>query len=155
MSKKRLRQSNKNKILLSAIMVGLSEGFGQVTLDAVSRRASVSKGGLLYHFPNKFRLVEALIDEFVLSPAADFFDEQAIDARSVALLIAASESPDFIESTASALGIKIGETAIKSSGLPWDLLAACLWRHSTGDTAQSQRDRTTDKAEENSNHVSE
>ncbi|MDQ1053011.1 AcrR family transcriptional regulator [Arthrobacter sp. SORGH_AS 212] len=33
------------------------------TLDAVARKAGVSKGGLLYHFPNKEALIQALLDQ--------------------------------------------------------------------------------------------
>ncbi|WP_284985916.1 TetR/AcrR family transcriptional regulator [Arthrobacter sp. fls2-241-R2A-172] len=32
------------------------------TLDAVAKRAGVSKGGLLYHFPNKESLISALLE---------------------------------------------------------------------------------------------
>jgi AcrR family transcriptional regulator len=32
------------------------------TLDAVARKAGVSKGGLLYHFPNKEALIAVLLD---------------------------------------------------------------------------------------------
>jgi AcrR family transcriptional regulator len=36
-----------------------------VTLDAVAAEAGVSKGGLLYHFPSKDALVEALIEDWL------------------------------------------------------------------------------------------
>ena len=39
------------------------EGF---TLDAVAKKANVSKGGLLYHFPSKNALIEGLIDSLFL-----------------------------------------------------------------------------------------
>ncbi|MCE5304138.1 TetR/AcrR family transcriptional regulator [bacterium] len=39
------------------------EGF---TLDAVAKKANVSKGGLLYHFPSKNALIEGLIDNLFL-----------------------------------------------------------------------------------------
>ena len=32
------------------------------TLDAVAKRAGVSKGGLLYHFPNKEALITATLE---------------------------------------------------------------------------------------------
>jgi AcrR family transcriptional regulator len=38
------------------------EGERHATLEAVARRAGVSKGGLLYHFPSKDRLVDGLCD---------------------------------------------------------------------------------------------
>ncbi|MDP5227773.1 MULTISPECIES: TetR/AcrR family transcriptional regulator [Arthrobacter] len=34
------------------------------TLEAVAAKAGVSKGGLLYHFPNKEALIAALLDRF-------------------------------------------------------------------------------------------
>lgn len=39
------------------------EGF---TLDAVAKKANVSKGGLLYHFPSKNALIEGLINNLFL-----------------------------------------------------------------------------------------
>jgi AcrR family transcriptional regulator len=50
-------------ILLDAAeaLVGL-QGAAHLTLDAVSERAGLSKGGLLYHFPCKEALLEAMID---------------------------------------------------------------------------------------------
>ncbi|WP_307032358.1 TetR/AcrR family transcriptional regulator [Arthrobacter sp. B3I4] len=40
----------------------ISEGERAATLDAVARQAGVSKGGLLYHFPNKEALVSVLLE---------------------------------------------------------------------------------------------
>lgn len=40
----------------------IEEGERAATLDAVAQRAGVSKGGLLYHFPNKEALIAALLD---------------------------------------------------------------------------------------------
>jgi len=37
-------------------------GPGHISLDAVAQRAGVSKGGLLYHFPTKAKLLEALVE---------------------------------------------------------------------------------------------
>lgn len=39
-----------------------NEGLTNLTLDAVADEAGISKGGLLYHFPNKVELVEALFE---------------------------------------------------------------------------------------------
>lgn len=36
-----------------------------MSLDAVAAAAGVSKGGLLYHFPNKAKLLEALVDDYL------------------------------------------------------------------------------------------
>ncbi|MEZ4707999.1 MAG: TetR/AcrR family transcriptional regulator [Caldilineaceae bacterium] len=36
------------------------DGLAQLTLDAVAQEAGLSKGGLLYHFPTKLAMIEAL-----------------------------------------------------------------------------------------------
>ena len=41
------------------------------TLDAVARRAGVSKGGLLYHFPNKEAMISALLERMDVLVALD------------------------------------------------------------------------------------
>jgi AcrR family transcriptional regulator len=41
------------------------------TLDAVAKRAAVSKGGLLYHYPNKEALISALLERMDRLAAAD------------------------------------------------------------------------------------
>lgn len=65
--------TTKYTILQAACQLIQREGVGRLTLEAVAHEAGVSKGGLLYHFPNKEALVEGmvryLLDEF----------EQAID----------------------------------------------------------------------------
>lgn len=40
------------------------EGERAATIDAVAARAGVSKGGVLYHFPSKEALAEALLEKF-------------------------------------------------------------------------------------------
>lgn len=40
-------------------------GAGNISLDAVAARAGVSKGGLLYHFASKSRLMEAMVEDFL------------------------------------------------------------------------------------------
>ena len=41
------------------------DGVARLTLDAVAREADVSKGGLLYHFPNKDALISAMVLRWV------------------------------------------------------------------------------------------
>lgn len=59
------RQDTRHRILQAAQSLALCEGGGNLSLDAVAARAGVSKGGLLYHFPNKSRLLEALVADFL------------------------------------------------------------------------------------------
>jgi AcrR family transcriptional regulator len=68
-------------LLHAATQVILEKGVEALTLDAVARQASVSKGGLLYHFPNKNALVvglgEQLIQEFEAALQAEFDQDDA------------------------------------------------------------------------------
>lgn len=43
----------------------LRQGVNALTLDAVAAEAGVSKGGLLYHFPSKERLLAAMVERIV------------------------------------------------------------------------------------------
>ncbi|MBU6414294.1 MAG: TetR/AcrR family transcriptional regulator [Planctomycetes bacterium] len=53
----------------------LEEGIAALTLEAVANRAGVSKGGLLYHYPSKDKLVEALVRRCVES-----WEEEHVEA---------------------------------------------------------------------------
>lgn len=59
------RESARAKILRAAEELTGENGAGNLSLDAVAARAGISKGGLLYHFPSKARLLEALVESFV------------------------------------------------------------------------------------------
>lgn len=54
-------QDTRDSLLQAANRVILRDGSGKLTLEAVAREANVSKGGLLYHFPNKQSLIVALL----------------------------------------------------------------------------------------------
>ncbi|MGR9050505.1 TetR family transcriptional regulator [Halobacillus faecis] len=55
------RESKRQKILEAAALIVREQGSDALTLDAVAKRAEVSKGGLLYHFSTKEALVEGLV----------------------------------------------------------------------------------------------
>jgi AcrR family transcriptional regulator len=50
------------RLLLAAAGVIKRDGACSLTLESVAAEAGVSKGGLLYHFPTKDALLEALVD---------------------------------------------------------------------------------------------
>lgn len=56
------RPSSRELILDAAEAVAAADGAAHLTLDAVAERAGVSKGGLLYNFPTKEALLEAMLD---------------------------------------------------------------------------------------------
>lgn len=57
-------ENSKELILDAAEAIVLESGARHMTLDAVSARAGVSKGGLLYHFPTKKGLLKAMLERF-------------------------------------------------------------------------------------------
>lgn len=52
-------------LLLQAALRLLIEGESVFTLDAVVKRAGISKGGLMHHFPSKDALVEGVVGEII------------------------------------------------------------------------------------------
>lgn len=59
------RPSSREKILAAASELAEIVGAGNLSLDAVAHRAGVSKGGLLYNFPSKAKLMQALVEEYL------------------------------------------------------------------------------------------
>ena len=57
-----LRGGSREVILDAAEAVVFASGAVHLTLDAVAERAGVSKGGLLYNFPSKEALLQAMVD---------------------------------------------------------------------------------------------
>ncbi|GMW02353.1 MAG: TetR family transcriptional regulator [Candidatus Hydrogenedentota bacterium] len=55
----------RERILDAAEMIVQEAGAARLTLDAVARRAHLSKGGLLYHFASKDALLEGMIERLV------------------------------------------------------------------------------------------
>lgn len=51
----------KDRILGAAMAITHSEGARHLTIDAVTVKSGLSKGGVLYHFPSKTALLEGLI----------------------------------------------------------------------------------------------
>jgi AcrR family transcriptional regulator len=52
----------RDRILDAAEQLVAEQGASNLTLDAVAQAAGVSKGGLLYHYPNKDALLAAMIE---------------------------------------------------------------------------------------------
>lgn len=55
------RSSSKKTILAAAEAIVIESGASHMTLDAVAERSGISKGGLMYNFPSKEALLEAMV----------------------------------------------------------------------------------------------
>ncbi|MGH8794253.1 MAG: TetR/AcrR family transcriptional regulator [Stackebrandtia sp.] len=60
-----MRPSNRTEILQAALRLAQRNGVGAVTLEAVASEAGLSKGGLIYHFPGKEKLLAAVVDHIL------------------------------------------------------------------------------------------
>lgn len=56
------KTETKEQILRAAAEIINVEGVFSLTLEAVAKKAAISKGGLLYHFPNKDALLEGMVN---------------------------------------------------------------------------------------------
>lgn len=79
--KSKPRSDTREVLLRAASQVVIDKGVEALTLDAVAQQAGVSKGGLLYHFPNKDALmggmVEHLIQDFEAVLQTEFDQDDA------------------------------------------------------------------------------
>lgn len=70
---------DRNALLDAAERVITGEAAGRLTIDAVAAEAGVSKGGVLYSFPSKDALIQALVERYVATYDADI--DQAATLR--------------------------------------------------------------------------
>jgi AcrR family transcriptional regulator len=77
MKQEAISAATRISILDAANQVILEKGAQALTLDAVAQKASVSKGGLLYHFPSKKKLIEGMIERLISGVEAGLEQEQA------------------------------------------------------------------------------
>jgi AcrR family transcriptional regulator len=112
--------SPRNRILGAAATVVERSGAAHLTIEAVAAQAKLSKGGVLYHFPNKRSMLEGMVQHLLgrvversdrhRAELADgrnatvrslILAEQELDgedrAMSLAILAAAAEDPELLE----------------------------------------------------------
>lgn len=83
MSQRSRRSTTREAILSSASALVRDEGTANLTLDAVAAHARISKGGLLYHFPSKDKLIEGMI-EHALATFEEDVEQRAASTPGVA-----------------------------------------------------------------------
>ncbi|RMG73199.1 MAG: TetR/AcrR family transcriptional regulator [Chloroflexi bacterium] len=110
-----MSKDTKQQILDAANHLIEQEGVAALTLESVAAAAGVSKGGLLYHFPNKDALIEGMIAHLIqnfderLGQSADFADWLAAYVRltladmsllsqaQFSILAAIANNPDLVQ----------------------------------------------------------
>jgi AcrR family transcriptional regulator len=73
--------TTRERLLAAAAAVVRREGPQRLTLDSVAAEAGTSKGGLLYHFPTKRALVDALVARWLDRFEEDVTREAQRDGR--------------------------------------------------------------------------
>lgn len=76
------RISKKPDLLAMAGTIVVRDGINALTLDRLATEAGISKGGLLYHFPDKERLLAALVEGRVVWIDVAIAGQIAADERS-------------------------------------------------------------------------
>lgn len=69
------RKPTRERILDAAMTIFSAKGFHDTKLDEIVSQASISKGSIYFHFPNKEKLFIALVDQF-----ADLIERRAKEA---------------------------------------------------------------------------
>ena len=65
-------ENTQKAILNAANRIVIEQGVERLTLEGVAAEAGVSKGGLLYHFPNKEALIKSMIAHYLERFSEDF-----------------------------------------------------------------------------------
>ncbi|MGI5998195.1 MAG: TetR/AcrR family transcriptional regulator [Lutispora sp.] len=86
--------SIKEKILCEANKVIAKKGLNCFTLEEVAKEAGISKGGLLYHFPSKDKLIQGLIEYYM-----EQFDKKIDRTRWLSSLIEQHFNYDSVDTT--------------------------------------------------------
>ncbi len=74
------RKENSNvraQILAAAAELAREKGAAHISIEAIAQRAGLSKGGLLYHFPRKSALIQALVTQHLAEIEAELDDVEA------------------------------------------------------------------------------
>ncbi len=65
------------QILAAASELAREKGAAHISIEAIAQRAGLSKGGLLYHFPRKSALMQALVTQHLAEIEAELDDVEA------------------------------------------------------------------------------
>jgi AcrR family transcriptional regulator len=76
------KELKRELILKAASLIVREEGVEKLTLEAVAKKAGISKGGLLYHFPTKEELILGMVEQLSSTFVAEFNERAEHDIHS-------------------------------------------------------------------------
>jgi AcrR family transcriptional regulator len=108
MKQKDISSTTKISILNAASKVILDQGAEALTLEAVANEAGISKGGLLYHFPTKRKMIEGMIERLITG--TEYALAKAMSANGGDFLLAyiaisIAENPEYNQVTCALLAV--------------------------------------------------
>jgi len=68
------KKKTKDQILLTALSLFLKQGYSDVSVNKISSKAGVSKGGFYHYFKSKQELLEIIMDRFFVVYVHDILD---------------------------------------------------------------------------------
>lgn len=122
------RPSLRPQLLDAALDLIAEDGVGALTYEALSLRTGVSKGGLLYHFPSKDALLEALT-------------ERLVDRYAEARRAATEELPDSPSRELKGYAIASLQNRSKADGASARLKMSGVWNRRVGKAYYARRFR--------------
>lgn len=94
--RKKAPLENRQRILEAALEIASQNGFDKMSLEAVAKKAKLTKGGLVHHFPKKQALVDSLFQDRLQQFNQAFQQQLAISRPPVLAFLRAviNEKPD-------------------------------------------------------------
>ena len=131
MKQKNITQHTRSAILDAANRVVLALGAEGLTLEAVALAAEVSKGGLLYHFPSKRKLIEGMIEGLISAVETSIEEERTRNGGNFLrayIEVSAEENPEHIQVSSALIAAIASEPdllqPLKERYRTWQDLAA-------------------------------
>jgi AcrR family transcriptional regulator len=109
MTKTSDRPTSRERILDAAAELVSEVGSGRLTLEAVAERAGLSKGGLLYNFPNKESLLQGMVERLI--------EEVATEKESLRCQMECEQNLEAQLSVAAVLKARCGQMKGVANGL--------------------------------------
>lgn len=80
-SRQQARAATREHILAAAAELAREKGAAHISIEAIAERAGLSKGGLLYHFPRKDALIQALVEQHMAEVDATLASVEAANGH--------------------------------------------------------------------------
>ena len=132
MNQKRSGAATRDLIFSACGRILRRDGLTSLTLDAVAAEAGLSKGGLLYHFPSKVALIEALFQHHIDRFNHDLRQLVATEEQGPGGWLRAYAKASMPRSPTRRMPASLPAFLLPVNAIPpcWKLCAAVMWHGS-------------------------